>query len=217
MQFIIREMRKNYKKILFYAIAVLLLWGSYLGKTCYVHRIYQKDIALKVLRFHVLANSDSDSDQTLKLKVRDAVGSYMSPKMKEAKDVADCEEIVRECMPEIVATAEETIRQEGYDYPVTASLGDAEFPVKTYGCYTFPGGTYEALNLVIGEGKGHNWWCVMYPNMCFAKDTYEVVDEEAKESLQQALTPEEYASLMENKNYEVSCKYLTFFNDFLEN
>ena len=169
----------------------------------------QKSIAGKILRFHVLANSDSEEDQALKLKVRDAVGSYMAPKMKEASDVEDCERIVEENMQKITAAAEEVIREEGYDYTVTAQLGDAKFPVKTYGAYTFPAGTYEALNLVIGAGEGHNWWCVMYPNMCFSGEEYEVVDREAKEALEQALTPEEYASLMENKNYEVSFKYLT--------
>lgn len=201
-----------YRKALFYALAGSLFFACYLGKVSYVHRSYQEDIARRVLRFHVLANSDSAEDQALKLKVRDAVGSYMAPKMKEASDVADCEQIVKENMKGITATAKEVILAEGYDYTVTASLGNTEFPVKTYGDYTFPAGTYEALNLVIGAGNGHNWWCVMYPNMCFSSGEYEVIGQNAKEALEQALTPEEYASLMENKNYEVSFKYLTFLN-----
>ena len=200
------------KKVLCRVLMASLLVAAYFGKTCYIHRSYQEDIAKRVLRFHVLANSDSEEDQALKLKVRDAVGSYMAPKMKEASDVEDCERIVEENMQKITAAAEEVIREEGYDYTVTAQLGDAKFPVKTYGAYTFPAGTYEALNLVIGAGEGHNWWYVMYPNMYFSGEEYEVVDREAKEALEQALTPEEYASLMENKNYEVSFKYLTFLN-----
>ena len=84
-----------------------------------------------------------------------------------------------------------------------ASLTVTDFPEKTYGDYTFPAGKYEALEVVIGDGGGHNWWCVMYPNLCFFNSVYEVVDDEAKASLQRALTPEEYKSLMENKNYEV--------------
>ena len=200
------------KKVLCRVLMASLLVAAYFGKNCYIHRSYQEDIAKRVLRFHVLANSDSEEDQALKLKVRDAVGSYMAPKMKEASDVEDCERIVEENMQKITAAAEEVIREEGYDYTVTAQLGDVKFPVKTYGAYTFPAGTYEALNLVIGAGEGHNWWCVMYPNMCFSGAEYEVVDREAKEALEQALTPEEYASLMENKNYEVSFKYLTFLN-----
>ena len=200
------------KKVLCRVLMASLLVAAYFGKTCYIHRSYQEDIAKRVLRFHVLANSDSEEDQALKLKVRDAVGSYMAPKMKEASDVEDCERIVKENMQKITEAAEEVIREEGYDYTVTAQLGDAKFPVKTYGAYTFPAGTYEALNLVIGAGEGHNWWCVMYPNMCFSGGEYEIVGREAKEALEQALTPEEYASLMENKNYKVSFKYLTFLN-----
>lgn len=134
------------KKVLCRVLMASLLVAAYFGKTCYIHRSYQEDIAKRVLRFHVLANSDSEEDQALKLKVRDAVGSYMAPKMKEASDVEDCERIVEENMQKITAAAEEVIREEGYDYTVTAQLGDVKFPVKTYGAYTFPAGTYEALN-----------------------------------------------------------------------
>lgn len=201
------------KKVLCRVLMASLLVAAYFGKTCYIHRSYQEDIAKRVLRFHVLANSDSEEDQALKLKVRDAVGSYMAPKMKEASDVEDCERIVEENMQKITAAAEEVIREEGYDYTVTAQLGDAKFPVKTYGAYTFPAGTYEALNLVIGAGEGHNWWCVMYPNMCFSGSVYEVVEEDAKESLEEVLSPEEYKEVLSSGNYKVQFKYLSFLND----
>lgn len=192
----------------------------YVGKADYVKAqekeiANQEEIAAKILRFHVLANSDSKEDQSLKLKVRDAVGAYMGPRVKQAADVSECEAIVTENMDGIIATAQKTVREAGYDYDVKAGLNEVEFPVKTYGCYTFPGGTYEALDVVIGAGAGHNWWCVMYPNMCFAGSTYSVIDEDAKESLQQVLTTEEYESLMENKNYEVRFEYLTFLNGLL--
>ena len=201
------------KKVLCRVLMASLLVAAYFGKNCYIHRSYQEDIAKRVLRFHVLANSDSEEDQALKLKVRDAVGSYMAPKMKEASDVEDCERIVEENMQKITAAAEEVIREEGYDYTVTAQLGDAKFPVKTYGAYTFPAGTYEALNLVIGAGEGHNWWCVMYPNMCFSGSVYEVVEEDAKESLEEVLSPEEYKEVLSSGNYKVQFKYLSFLND----
>lgn len=202
----------TYKKILSYLGFGVLMIGGYILKNYHTHRLYQEDIATKVLRFHVVANSDGREDQLLKLKVRDAVGSYMAPKMKEACDRKACEKIVTESIPDIIDTAEEVIRTEGYDYSVTAKLEQTDFPVKTYGSYTFPKGEYEALNVVIGEGEGHNWWCVMYPNMCFSGSVYEVVDENAKECLERALTQEEYESLMEDKNYEVRFKYLSFLN-----
>ena len=202
----------TYKKILEYVgIGIFMILG-YMGKDYYIHKEYQEDIATRVLRFHVVANSDSKADQSLKLKVRDAIGTYMAPRVKEADSMAECEKIVEASIPDILQTAENVIKKEGYEYSVTASLGQADFPVKTYGAYTFPEGEYEALNVVIGEGDGHNWWCVMYPNMCFSGSAYEIVDEEAKESLERALTPEEYESLMEDKNYEIRFKYLSFLN-----
>lgn len=127
----------------------------------------QQTISDKVLRFHVLANSDSEADQNLKLAVRDAVGSFMQEKLTAVENLEECELVVRQSLGEIEEAAAETIAENGYDYDVTAELEHTSFPVKNYGSYTFPAGGYEALRIVIGEGNGHNWWCVMYPNMCF--------------------------------------------------
>lgn len=174
-----------------------------------------EEIAGKVIRFHVLANSDAQADQDLKLKVRDAVGSFMQPRLSDISDIDAGRRAVRENLPEIEETAKKVIEQEGYTYDVQASLTVTDFPEKTYGDYTFPAGEYEALEVVIGDGGGHNWWCVMYPNLCFFNSVYEVVDDEAKESLQRALTPEEYKSLMENKNYEVKFALVEKVKEFL--
>lgn len=172
----------------------------------------QQGIAEKVLRFHVLANSDRKEDQALKLKVRDAVGEEMAAALAGVESRAECEEIVTAQLDRIVQTAARTIAKEGYNYEVSAFLRDVDFPVKTYGNYTFPAGTYEALEVVIGEGKGHNWWCVMYPNMCFSGSVYEVVDEEAGEALEEVLSEEEYREVFSSGNYQVQFKYLRFLN-----
>ena len=176
----------------------------------------QHDISEKVLRFHVLANSDDEADQNLKLAVRDAVGNYMQQKLAGVEDLEECEQIVNENLDGIREVAEETIAQRGYDYDVTAELEYTSFPVKSYGSYTFPAGEYEALRVVIGEGKGHNWWCVMYPNMCFSGSMYEVVDEEAGEKLREVLTTEEYEKVLAEGNYQVRLKYLSFLNPYLK-
>lgn len=162
-----------------------------------------EEIAEKVIRFHVLANSDTQEDQNLKLKVRDAVGSYMQPRLKGISDIETSRRVIQKNLPGITKLAEGIIAQEGYTYKIEASLAVTDFPEKTYGNYTFPAGKYEALEVVIGDGRGHNWWCVMYPNLCFFNSVYEVVDGEAEKSLQRALTQEEYESLMEGKDYEV--------------
>ena len=116
----------------------------------------QQAISDKVLRFHVLANSDSEADQNLKLAVRDAVGSFMQEKLTAVENLEECEMVVRQSLGEIEEAAAETIAENGYDYDVTAELEHTSFPVKNYGSYTFPAGDYEALRIVIREGNGHN-------------------------------------------------------------
>lgn len=176
----------------------------------------QKQLAGKVLRFHVLAQSDSAYDQQMKLRVRDAVGSMLAGQMKNVKNLTECEERISALLPEIEKTAEEALAAGGCSASVTAALEQAEFPVKSYGDYTFPAGDYEALRVVIGEGEGHNWWCVMYPNMCFSDSVYEVVGEQEEEALQQVLSEEEYEAVLKAGNYQVRFKYLTFLNRLCE-
>lgn len=207
----------NKKKIVWYIlvgmnICLLLLLGVQYEK----RQRMQESIAGKVLRFHVLANSDEEYDQELKLKVRDAVGAQMAELLSDAKSRAECEQIIQRELDEIARTAQSVIKEEGYSYEAETFLREVEFPVKTYGDYTFPAGTYEALEIVIGEGEGHNWWCVMYPNMCFAGSVYEVVDEDAAEALREVLSPEEYEKVLASGDYEVQFKYLTFLNELTE-
>ncbi len=205
------------KKLLVYiTISILGIFSAYAG-ILYMDDVHmQQEIATKVLRFHVLANSDSAEDQSLKLQVRDAVGTYMQEQLANVDSLMECEDVVLGDLSEIEQVAEATIRENGYDYTVTASLEQTDFPVKTYGDYTFPSGEYEALRVVIGEGEGHNWWCVMYPNMCFDNSMYEVVDENAEISLQQTLTEEEYEAVLESGDYEIQFKYLTFLNELCD-
>ncbi len=195
------------------AVSALLLGGLWQSNQQNV----TQEIAQKVIRFHVRANSDAKADQELKLKVRDAVGAYMQPKLTGIFDIEMSRQTLKKSLPQIEETAARVIAKEGYDYGVTASLTVTDFPEKTYGDYTFPAGEYEALELVIGKGAGHNWWCVMYPNLCFFNSVYEVVDEEAERSLQQALTKEEYQSLMEKKNYKVTSLLAERIREIFEN
>lgn len=163
----------------------------------------RENIAEKIIRFHVRANSDTSLDQEIKLKVRDAVGAYLQPLLTEVSDIQEGRSVIENHLSQIEEEAERVLLAEGCQDSVKAELGVTKFPEKTYGDYTFPAGEYEALEVVIGNGEGHNWWCVMYPNLCFFNSTYEVVDEEAEKSLERVLTQEEYKSLMEQKNYEI--------------
>ena len=126
----------------------------------------QRQIAGKVIRFHVLANSDTAEDQQLKLQVRDAVGEMMQEKLKNTDSMTECRQIIQDNLDEIRRCAENVIREKGYAYEVEAGLEQSRFPRKAYGRAVLPAGEYEALEITIGSGEGHNWWCVMYPPIC---------------------------------------------------
>ena len=135
--------------------AVLLLLCGYHQ---YKNHSMTEEIAGKIIRFHVRANSDAPLDQELKLKVRDAIGASMQPVLSGVSDIEKSRRIITDHLFGIEKEAERVISEEGYDYPVRAELAVVDFPEKTYGNYTFPAGKYEALEVVIGEGKGQNWW-----------------------------------------------------------
>lgn len=202
-------MKKRILAVCLAATACILL------STTIQTRCLQQSMAQKVLRFHVLANSDTTEDQELKLKVRDRVGNVMADKLKDVKTLAEGTLVVEQNLGVIEDCAAAVIAEEGYRYPVSVALEDCMFPEKTYGAYTFPGGEYEALRVVIGSGEGHNWWCVMYPNLCFANSMYEM-DDSSDEKLREVLDPAEYAAVLKSGNFKVRFKMLGFLNRMLE-
>ena len=154
----------------------------------------QKSIAGKILRFHVLANSDSEADQNVKKQVRDAVGAYIEPYLLECENIEETRATVNDHMDEIIAVSKETLAANGFTYGASAELTHTDFPEKTYGDYTFPEGNYEALEITLGDGAGHNWWCVLYPPLC-------IPAAEAEEPLD-VFTPEE-EEIITGEEYEV--------------
>lgn len=157
----------------------------------------QRAIAEQIIRLHVIANSDTEEDQELKLKVKETVVTYLRGEMQDAVSVDEARQAIIEHLPEIEEIAVEKMRSEGYEYTAEATLGETYFPVKEYGDLTFPAGDYEALCVRLGKSEGHNWWCVMYPSLCFVDSTYQVVPESSKEQLKESLTDEEYNSLLD--------------------
>lgn len=198
------------KKYIWYGLAgmvmFLYVWTIVLGND-----FLQPAIASKILRFHVLANSDSEQDQDVKEKVRDAVGIYLQPFLEDVDDLEETKQIVEENREQIITVAKRTLAENGFDYEVSACITKVDFPEKTYGTYTFPKGEYEALQIVLGEGEGQNWWCVLYPNMCFRGSVFEVVEEEADEALREVLSPWEYADVFESGKVQIRFKFLEFF------
>lgn len=161
-------------------------------------REIQEGIAGEVLRLHVIANSDREEDQKLKLKIKTQVVEYLDSLLMEDAGLDDTRDAVLTHLSEIENMAEETAAEEGFAYTVEALVEKTYFPEKTYGDCTFPAGEYEALNVRIGKAGGHNWWCVLYPGLCFIDDTYAVVTEEKKEDLKSVLTAEEFTEILKN-------------------
>lgn len=171
----------------------------------------QQEIAGKILRFHVRANSDSDEDQAVKLAVRDAVGIWMRENLEESDtDLDSMKAFVHAHLEDINAVAEEALEAGGFSYGASSTIKRVYFPEKTYGPYTFPEGEYEALQIVLGEGTGHNWWCVLYPNLCFRGSVYEIDEEEGREVLREVLDAEEYADIVDAGHLVFRWKFLEF-------
>ena len=142
----------------------------------------QAALADKVLRLHVLANSDSSEDQALKLRVRDAVLAEAEGLLAGAESRAEAEDILAAHLPELAGAGAEAVGAAGYSYPVTASLEErCWFPTKAYGDFALPAGQYTALRIEIGEGAGQNWWCVVFPPLCLGSVT-ETVEETAADA-----------------------------------
>lgn len=168
----------------------------------------QQGIAAEILRFHVIANSDSEADQTLKLKVRDAVVEYMEVLLENADNIEETKNCVQAHLTDIERAAAEVIAEEGYTYPAHAELTECYFPRKSYGDCTFPAGRYQALRLCIGRAEGRNWWCVLFPNLCFIDSVHAVLPGKQKQQLKNVLTEEEYESLFDWKHskLKITCR-----------
>ncbi len=145
-----------------------------------------------LIRLHVVANSDSPEDQQLKSTVRDAVLEYVCNKVKDSDSIEQTSSIIADNISDIRSVAERTIYSNGSSYDVNTSLGLYPFPTKAYGDIVLPAGEYQALRIVIGKGYGANWWCVLFPPLCFVDVTHGTVPDEVKDDLKRVLSEEEY-------------------------
>ena len=160
-----------------------------------------------VFRLHVLANSDSEEDQALKLKVRDSLLNYMNNICSNCSTKSEAITLVNEHKKEFQQIAENTISENGYDYPVKINIGNFYFPTKNYGDISLPAGSYDALRVEIGKANGKNWWCVMFPSLCFIDVSSGIVDDEAKENLEENLEQESYSLISDKNNSEIKLKF----------
>lgn len=189
----------------FILVSALLIIYVCISAVSYTHAV-TTDIADSVFRLHVIANSDSEEDQNLKYIVRDKVIEYLSSISQNASSKEEVIKIAKANLDKIQAIASQTIRENGYTYSVNVEVGNFSFPSKRYGDITLPPGYYDALRIKIGEAEGQNWWCVMFPPLCFVDVTSGVVPDESKEIMKQNLSKEEFDLISKNSN-EVKVKF----------
>ena len=203
---------KNSKIGITIILSLLLFLYTIICAISYVSAV-STDISDSVFRLHVIANSNSDEDQALKYKVRDNLLNYMNNICKDCSSKEEAINIVSEHQEEFRQVALETIKNEGYSYDVRIEIGNFEFPTKQYGDISLPAGFYDALKVEIGKAEGRNWWCVMFPSLCFVDISSGIVPEESKEDLQNVLSDEEYAIISDNSNSGIKFKFklLEFF------
>ncbi|WP_191396913.1 stage II sporulation protein R [Flavonifractor sp. An306] len=196
---------RRWELALLLGVALAALLGAWLDKS-------QSDLADQVIRLHVLANSDSEADQALKLQVRDRVLEVAESYFQPGATREETEAILRDHLDDLAAAGAETVGAAGYDYPVTASLEENYwFPTKEYEDFALPAGEYTALRVVIGEGDGRNWWCVVFPPLCLGS-----VSEPAAQTALQAGLSQDQVSLItgEDEGYVVKFRAMELWEDF---
>ena len=198
-----------YKRLFAFALCLILLIGvlSFLP----VHgesQLYQS-----VVRLHVLANSDSDEDQNLKLIVRDKVLEKATSLLSECNSQKEAQTIIESNLYVFESVAQSTVISEGYEYEVSIKLSDEKYPTKSYESCCFPSGNYLSLQILIGEAKGQNWWCVLFPPLCLS-----AASEGSEASAEVGLTGEQYNVITETENpkYKVRFKLLEVFDSALK-
>ncbi len=174
----------------------------------------EREVYDTVVRLHVLANSDSEADQALKLKVRDAVLEVSAPLVEDCTTQAEAVEALTAHLTELESAARTVISSEGYDYPVTVRLGEEVYPTRAYESCAFPAGTYVSLRVLIGSGEGQNWWCCLFPPLCLSAATAKEDNEDA--FIRVGLTKDQYGIITETgkTKYKVRFKLLEVLEDW---
>ena len=195
----------HFKKYLI--ILFLLTLFIYISAISYVHAV-SNDISESVFRLHVIANSDSVEDQNLKYKVRDNVINYMNSLCSSAASKEEAIKLAKEHTDEFYNIAKQTVIDNGYSYDVKINIGNFDFPTQQYGDISLPAGSYDALRIEIGKANGQNWWCVMFPPLCFVDVSSGIVPEESKETIKKSLSnEEEYVLINGDKNADIKFKF----------
>lgn len=208
------------KKLNFIFILTILVFIYIALLSFNYSKAISSNLSDSVFRLHIIANSDSSADQELKLKVRDKIIEYMNTLTSNSSDKKDVISIVNNHLDSFKEIALNTIKENGYNYDVNIEIGNFNFPTKTYGDISFPAGNYDALKIEIGDAIGQNWWCVLFPPLCFVNSSTGVVPDDSKNTLKENINSESYEIISEgnkSKNtsdIKIKFKIIEFFNNF---
>lgn len=181
--------------ILLFLLTIYILFSAYSYATS-----VSSGISDSVFRLHVIANSDSEEDQNLKYKVRDSLLDYMNSLCSSTTSKQEAIDIAQNHIDDFYKIAQEVVSENGYDYSINITIGKHDFPTKHYGDVSLPSGVYDALRVEIGSASGQNWWCVMFPPLCFVDVSSGIVPDSSKETLQDNMSSEEYDLITDSDN-----------------
>lgn len=202
------------RKIKYIFILILLLFCFILTSISSYASTVSQNLSSNFFRLHILANSDSKLDQDLKLKVRDAIIEHMNSQNFSNTNKSEVINSVRNNLETYKQIAEDTIEEAGFYYPVSIEIGNFYFPTKIYGNISLPAGYYDALRIKIGNAEGQNWWCSLFPPLCFVDISSGIIDEESKENLKENLSEEEFAIITNNsETIKLKFKILEIFSN----
>lgn len=191
----------------FFIVLFLFSIFVFISAISYVDAV-SEDLSESVFRLHVIANSDSKEDQDLKYKVRDKILEYINKLALNCSSKDEVIALATEKQAELQNIAQKVIKENGYNYDVKISIGNFDFPTKTYGDISFPAGNYDALKVEIGKADGQNWWCVMFPPLCFVDVTTGIVPDESKETIKENLNnDEEYKIISDTESPSIKFKF----------
>ncbi|MBR3132849.1 MAG: stage II sporulation protein R [Clostridia bacterium] len=194
------------KKYQYHIILILLfIFFVTISAINYSNAVFS-DISSSIFRLHVIANSDTEGDQELKLKVRDSVLEYINSHTSNINTKEEFIEFANYHIDKITKVAENRIKEEGYNYPVSVEIGNFYFPKKEYENISFPSGNYDGIKIKIGKAEGQNWWCVMFPPLCLLDNTTCKMEEKSINILKNNLSEEELSIISEN-SFDIKLKF----------
>lgn len=194
---------KSHLRILL--LIILLAIFIFITAKSYATSVFT-NLSENIFRLHIIANSDKDYDQELKLKIRDEIINYIKPLTENCKNKKEVISIIEDNLNNLANIAKGTIIKNGYDYDVTVELGNFYFPTKHYANVSMPSGNYDAIRIKVGKSEGKNWWCSLFPALCFTDVSNGIIDKKSEKSLKSNLEKEEF-SLITNKNKEIKFKF----------